>query len=71
MVGGENCSGQTRWMSDALGCPWAQVAVAHTWQGVREVYGGQCPAACRAPCPLAVLLGKSQLVLWFRKAEGT
>lgn len=34
----------------ALGRPRARVAVTHTWAGVRDVPGGQCP--------LAVLLGK-------------
>ena len=55
----------------ALGCLQAQVAVTHTWKGVREVYRGQQPVACRALYLLAELFGKSQLSFWFQRAEGT
>lgn len=35
----------------ALGCPRAQVAVVHTWEGVREVCGGPGPGGKQGSAP--------------------
>lgn len=44
-AGGENRSGQTRWLCGCPGVPGAQMAVTRTWEGVREVDGGWRPGA--------------------------